>query len=126
MWIPVPDASKMYGTDSNGKKWGKLYNFAMSSTNANYDEKTGTYPLNWSETNGVMRISSSRGYREPDIVSDYDKDSILKTLGLGAESTHEFLIQLEKEFNNMIESVEKYGGFYIGRYETGNLSQDTV
>ncbi len=126
VWIPVPDASKMYGTDSNGKKWGKLYNFAMSSTNANYDEKTGTYPLNWSETNGVMRISSSRGYREPDIVSDYDKDSILKTLGLGAESTHEFLIQLEKEFNNMIESVEKYGGFYIGRYETGNLSQDTV
>ena len=126
VWVPVPDASKMYGTDSNGKKWGKLYNFAMSSTNANYDEKTGTYPLNWSETNGVMRISSSTGYREPDIVSGYDKDSRLKTLGLGAESTHEFLIQLEKEFNNMIESVEKYGGFYIGRYETGNLSQDTV
>lgn len=126
VWIPVPDASKMYGTDSNGKKWGKLYNFAMSSTNANYDEKTGTYPLNWSETNGVMRISSSTVDREPDIVSYYDKDSRLKTLGLGAESTHEFLIQLEKEFNNMIESVEKYGGFYIGRYETGNLSQDTV
>ena len=24
----------------------------------------------------------------------------------------------------MIESVKKYGGFYIGRYETGNLSQE--
>ena len=26
----------------------------------------------------------------------------------------------------MLASVEKYGGFYIGRYETGNLSKETV
>ena len=25
VWIPVPDSSTMYGTDENGKKWGKLY-----------------------------------------------------------------------------------------------------
>ena len=25
----------------------------------------------------------------------------------------------------MVASVEKYGGFYIGRYETGNINQDT-
>ena len=31
--------------------------------------------------------------------------------------------RLETEFNSMIASVEKYDGFYIGRYETGNLSQ---
>ena len=24
----------------------------------------------------------------------------------------------------MIESIEKYGGFYIGRYETGDLTQE--
>ena len=129
VWVPVPDVSKIYGTDSNGKKWGKLYDFATSSTNSNYDELTGAYPLNWSETNGIMSILSSTdntSYREPDIVIDYDIDSILKTYGLGAESTHEFLIQLEYEFNSMIESIEKYGGFYIGRYETGNLSQDTL
>ena len=120
VWIPVPDASKMYGTDSNGKKWGKLYNFATSSTNTNYDEKTGAYPLNWSETtNGIISIST--GYREPDVV---EQDSRLKEYGL--ETTHEFLMQLEKEFNNMIESVEKYGGFYIGRYETGNINQNTA
>ena len=51
-------------------------------------------------------------------------DSRLKTLGLGATTTHEFLMQMEQEFNRMIASVEKYGGFYIGRYETGNVSQD--
>lgn len=131
VWVPVPDASKMYGTDANGKKWGKLYNFATSSSNSNYDELTGSYPNNWSETNGIMKISSSTSYKEPDVVlkssssnTAYDMDSRLKTLDLGAETTQEFLMQLEKEFNNMIKSVEKYGGFYIGRYETGNLRQE--
>ena len=124
VWIPVPDASKMYGTDENGKKWGKLYSFATSSNNANYDEVTGTYPLNWNENNKVIKIDQ-KSNREPDVVikNDYDIDIKLKLLGI---STHDFLIQLEKEFNNMIKSVNKYGGFYIGRYETGDLSKNKI
>lgn len=129
VWVPVPDISKFYGTDANGKKWGKIYTFS-SSTSSGYDEITGTQPYNWSESNGVMTISSKTYYREPDVVAKYsstgyDMDSRLKTLGIGAKTTHEFLNQLEKEFNNMIVSVEKYGGFYIGRYETGNINQET-
>ena len=129
VWIPVPDISKFYGTDANGKKWGKIYTFS-SSTSSSYDEITGTKPYNWSENNGVMTISSKTNYREPDVVAKYsstgyDMDSRLKTLGIGAKTTHEFLNQLEKEFNNMVASVEKYGGFYIGRYETGNINQET-
>ena len=129
VWVPVPDISKFYGTDANGKKWGKNYSFS-SSTSSSYDEITGTKPYNWSESNGVMTISSKTNYREPDVVAKYsstgyDMDSRLKTLGIGAKTTHEFLNQLEKEFNNMVASVEKYGGFYIGRYETGNINQDT-
>ena len=129
VWVPVADISKFYGTDANGKKWGKQYQFS-SSTSSSYDEITGTKPYNWSESNGVMTINSKTSYREPDVVpkngsTGYDMDSRLKTLGLGAKTTHEFLNQLEKEFNNMVASVEKYGGFYIGRYETGNINQDT-
>ena len=129
VWVPVPDISKFYGTDANGKKWGKNYSFS-SSTSSSYDEITGTKPYNWSESDGVMTISSKTSYREPDVVpksssTAYDSDSRLKTLGLGAKTTHEFLNQLEKEFNNMVASVEKYGGFYIGRYETGNINQET-
>ena len=132
VWVPVPDPSKFYGTDANGKKWGKIYNFTTgTNSSSTFDEVTGTYANNWSESNGVMSISSTTGYREPDVVTKigttvYDMDSRLRTLGLGAETTHEFLMQLEKEFNKMIDSVEKYGGFYIGRYETGNVSQDEV
>ena len=126
VWVPVPDISKFYGIDSEGKKWGKLYYFTSGTNSSSlFDEVTGTYPNNWSESDGVMTISSKTSYREPDIVKSYDYDSTLKTRGLGAKTTHEFLNQLEKEFNNMIVSVEKYGGFYIGRYETGNINQET-
>ena len=124
VWVPVPDVSKMYGTDSSGKKWGKLYNFATSSSNANYDATTGAYPNNWSETNGVMRISSSTNYREPDVLSSRDDNRYLKQYGLGSMTKHDLLLEMQKDFNNMINSVKKYGGFYIGRYETGNLGQD--
>ncbi|MBP3597677.1 MAG: SUMF1/EgtB/PvdO family nonheme iron enzyme, partial [Clostridia bacterium] len=30
--------------------------------------------------------------------------------------------ELQVEYDSTIESIEKYGGFYIGRYETGDLS----
>ena len=131
VWVPVADISKFYGTDATGKKWGKIYQFTTGTNSSElFDEVTGTYPDNWSESNGVMTINSKTSYREPDVVpksgnTGYDMDSSLKTLGVGAKTTHEFLNQLEKEFNNMVASVEKYGGFYIGRYETGNINQDT-
>ena len=131
VWIPVPDASTMYGTDANGKKWGKLYDFT-AETGEGINPMTGAKPLNWSESNGIMKINSNTSNREPDILSYWnnsgrytllDEDSRLKASNIDGKTTHDFLNQLEKDFNNMINSVEKYGGFYIGRYETGNLSQ---
>ena len=123
VWIPVPDASIMYGTDENGKKWGKLYNFATSSNDSNYDELTGAYPLNWSESDGEMQVINMTNAREPDIVKGFDGDNKLKMLDKHIKGTHDFLLYLEQDFNSMIKSVEKYKGFYIGRYETGNLSE---
>ncbi len=116
VWVPVPDASKIYGTDAKGKKWGKLYSFSTTSG----DEITGTSAYGWSESNGEMRITSS--YREPDVLRDYDKDSRLKTLGLGVKTMNEFNMEINREFARAIKSIEKYGGYYIGRYETGGLN----
>ena len=100
VWVPVANPSEMYGRDENCKKWGKLYDF----------DENGITPYNWTEKNGVMSITNATGNCEPDVVSSDSSNSVTLT-------------QLETEFNNMIASVEKYGGFYIGRYETGNLSQ---
>ncbi len=122
VWIPVPDASTMYGTDANGKKWGKLYDFT-TETGEGIDPVTGAKPLNWSESDEVMKIVTKSFNREPDVAINYDADSKLN-LNMERESLHTFLIMLEQEFNSMIESVDRYGGFYIGRYETGNLSKE--
>ena len=125
VWIPVPDASTMYGTDENGKKWGKLYDFTTEEGEG-IDPVTGAKPLNWSEENGIMKILDNNNYREPDIVLNYDINSKIKNKEINIKIMHGLLNQLEKEFNSMIESIEKYGGFYIGRYETGNLSEEKI
>ena len=129
MWVPVEDPKTMYGTDANGNKLGKLYEF----TNANPDNNTA---YNWKETDGVMSWTDDEGYREPDILTDptYGDASTEANRGLnllkeivGIEGTvgtddakmlTTWKTQLQNEFNEMIESVERNGGFYVGRYET--------
>ena len=126
VWVPVDDPSRIYGVDSNGKIWGKLYKFSYS----------GRTPLNWTETNGIMSITSKNGsnsYRDPDVLwgrsgYKYDTDgySYMHQYGVG-ETRYEMLTQeLEQNYYEIIESIKKYGGFYIGRYETGRLSGTVV
>ena len=113
VWIPVSDISQIAnqtsGTDANGRQnyQGKLYNFSTTGATEKSNYGQGTTSC-----------------REPDIVtgngSQYDEDSTYLSI-LGLSSSSEFKTQLQEEFNEMIESVDTYGGFYIGRYETGNL-----
>ena len=60
---------------------------------------------------------TTSSYREPDFI-DYDTDSRYLSLA-GFSTATELATDLATEFNNMITSVEKYGGFYVGRYELG-------
>mgnify|MGYP004695463523 CR=1 FL=1 len=123
VWVPVDDPSRIYGVDSNGKIWGKLYDFSS----------TGRTPLNWTENNGIINITSMTASREPDIAfgtsnSPYDTDGdyYVHRYGLG-ETRYEMLAQeLEQNHYEIIESIKKYGGFYIGRYETGGLNETAV
>ena len=118
VWVPVDDPSRIYGVDSKGKIWGKLYDFSS----------TGRTAYNWTETNGIMNITSQTSYREPDVLtinSGYDRDGIYNN-GLG-ETRYEMLAkELEQNYYEIIESIKKYGGFYIGRYETGGLNETAV
>ena len=120
VWIPVDDISQIAnqtsGVDDNERQnyQGKLYSF--STTGATERTNYGQGTTSW---------------REPDIITDYDgsdatDDSSYFISAIGNISGTEFKTQLQEEFNEMIESVETYGGFYIGRYETGNLNQATA
>ena len=102
--ITVP-ATGMYDATNNA---GQLYTFSTGQAFA---------PMTYSTTS----------YREPDAVTTYDNTlANLQAAGSSATTAAEFQTQLQNEINAMITSVDKYGGFYIGRYETGNLNQATV
>lgn len=119
VWVPVDDPSEIYGVDANGKLWGKMYNFNTQGKTAN----------NWTEENGIIKLNNLKtGLREPDVTipdslsSGTDFDYELKN-SLEGTTRYEFLSkELEERFYNTIESIKKYGGFYIGRYETANLN----
>lgn len=122
VWVPVKDPSRIYGVDSNGKLWGKLWGFPSSATGSRT-------PNNWTETEGTIGIRSKTSYREPDVTHHYtgsDVDSNLQSY-LDGKSQYELLSrELEELFYETIKSIKKYGGFYIGRYETGGLSGEAV
>ena len=125
VWVPVKDVSRIYGIDSNGKLWGKLYNYAREP------ESTSSRSPKWSESNGVMSKPGT-SCREPDVVPrhgyvgsyEYDKDSELQSRLDGIEQYQMLSQEMEESFYRMIESVKKYGGYYIGRYETGDLGEE--
>ena len=122
VWVPIDDISKIYGVDNNGKLWGKLYNFSSS----------GRSNRNWTETNGIMSITNATNYREPDVLwgtgsYPYDTDgySYMHNNGLG-QTRYEMLAQeLEQNYLEIMESIKKYGGFYIARYELGYENSTT-
>ena len=120
VWVPVDDPARIYGVDNKGKIWGKLYSFSS----------TGRTAYNWTETNGIMNITSQTSYRDPNVLQSttYDRDgySYMHASGLG-ETRYEMLAQeLEQNYYEIIVSIKKYGGFYIGRYETGGLNGTAV
>ena len=103
VWIPVSedDLETIYRVDSNGKYWGITY--------SNYST-----------------VYQQSGEPAIDLITGYDIDSKL-TSYLNGSTRYEYLAEeLETNFAKTIESIRKYGGFYIGRYETGNLSSVVV
>ena len=116
VWVPVGNIADIYDEANNA---GQLWVFSGTTSTKK------TYPT-----------TKNSGFREPDVVtgassgsdssggSNYDAVSTnLQEAGLSSTATvSDFKAQLQNEFNEMIKSVKTYGGFYIGRYETGNLN----
>ena len=70
-------------------------------------------------------------YREPDVLSSYDTNAdyrkaagFVEADGTTASSLETMATKLKDDYKDMIESVKKNGGFYIGRYEIGKNTSD--
>ena len=143
VWVPVADPSVMYetastpitltgGTNSNGDGILELKINDNPVTVSKYT-KTITITNNDSTTKTITRVlpNDKSSYREPDVVVDSDGTSydavdtnratagFTKTVGetTTTMTLAEMADMMKSEYETMIASIEKYHGFYIGRYE---------
>ena len=105
VWVPVETPSSLYTTVTAGQ--------ALSGSTG---VKTTKY-TNSEIISGKTRVKpgDTSSYREPDIVTNYDNDTNAKTAGFS--SLTNMAETMVSEYDEMIRSIEKYKGFYIGRYE---------
>ena len=123
VWVPVPDITVMCDT-LNTTEYTLCGTTGETAVTTNQYSKTITIGTDSDKTTMTRTTpETSDDFREPDLVvgddgASYDaKDTYYKTI-LGKTGTKEQLAQLfVDEYKAMIESVSKYGGFYIGRYE---------
>lgn len=110
VWVPVPEISEMY---DKVNKVGQVYYYAKSS------DGTDSIPIK------IAYQDEINTYSEPNILSDYDSDylTVVQDKGEVLKNIDDFKSKLQSEFDAMIESVSHYGGFYVGRFETGGLKE---
>ena len=134
VWVPVPNA--IY----DGKTAITVGTYApMARKIGETENYQGVlYDLNQTTANQKVLDFSTNGvgkpkYREPSLVTDSSSDisALLDTIvGTDYDAKYYNLAgnysdakafgkDMQEEYNNMVKSVAKYGGFYVGRYETG-------
>ena len=111
VWIPVPkpvgttsnvSVDKPMATENENGYTGVLYDF---------------HEYNIGVTNSTIRFNSSVDFEEPTLI---DEDEFSGFPGLPGHNDGYFTKEsMQNDYNNMIKSVEKYYGFYVGRYELG-------
>ena len=132
VWVPVSKSelttnmitsasATLCDSSTTTNKYSKLWNFTSSGRNLN--EYLGKPGQSYDST------TYTSYYREPDIVSDYDNDESFYNIILNSNTKNltvniaqgkplnMLAQQFVNDYNNMIKSIENYGGFYIGRYE---------
>ena len=107
VWVPVETPTSLYTTVSDG--------IALAGSTG---VKTTKY-TNSEIISGVTRgLPGSTSYREPDILTHStrgDNEDRAKTAGFS--SLANMAETMKSDYEEMIASLEKYKGFYIGRYE---------
>ncbi len=105
VWVPVETPSSLYTTVAAGQ--------ALAGS---IGVKTTRYTNSAIISGKTRGVPGSTSYREPDILTDsgYD-DTNYATAGFS--SLANMAETMVSDYEEMIASLEKYKGFYIGRYE---------
>ena len=115
VWVPVETPSSLYTTVDAGQA-------LAGSTGV----KTTKYTNSAIISGKTRGLPGSTSFREPDILTDStygDTDDRAKTAGFS--SLANMAETMVSEYEEMIASLEKYKGFYIGRYELSANGEKT-
>ncbi len=107
VWVPIETLSSLYTTVDAG--------VALTGSTG---VKTTKYTNSGIISGKTRGLPGSTDYREPDILTDStygDTDNRAKTAGFS--SLANMAETMVSDYEEMIASLEKYKGFYIGRYE---------
>lgn len=126
VWIPVQDINSMAQCSKvnedncnlkleNGVLKCKTHNNNEEIIGKLYSKSSGKVDI---EETPNLKYNPNSGIREPAFLSAFDGNKSYNYIGLTLE-------KMQANYKNMIISVFKYGGFYIGRYET-SLSEATA
>ena len=118
VWIPVPDYTTMYEDTAGSVKLK-----GVETTTSVYSKLR----IRSGDSYTVTPPGHTTGIREPDVLSRYDTDASYYQTILGYGSTKLMADAFVDEYTATYNSIKKYKGFYIGRYElTGSVEEPTV
>ena len=135
VWVPVKNA--VYdGKTSFSASYKPLARYQSGYDTTSKNQYFEGVFYNYSGTNSSVMSTGTRlgqgSWREPSLVTGstanyswisvaggkYDAEQYTRLNGLGITSPTTFGQYMNNNFTYMVQSVAKYGGFYIGRYET--------
>ena len=117
VWVPVDDPSTMFVEETVKLNGVETTTTVYSKLRIREEDKSSYTAGKPGETGKV---------REPDVLSSYDTSSSYYQTILGFGSTKKMADSMVAEYKAMSDSVKKYHGFYIGRYElTGTVDSPT-
>ena len=155
VWVPVKDAiydekrsSELANSDSSSNTYKPMARFQIDKEttdskyyegvlyNYGYNYKTGSYVKSVSN-----RLGITTEYREVSLVTGSKLQLGWKNINSGTtndyleknyknyahfDSLTEFGNYMNEEYKKMIDSVAKYGGFWVGRFETSTPTKEKI
>ena len=148
VWVPVNQAIYIPGktaiptSTSSATTYYKPMSVAQSGSASNYESIVYSYNGVKSYRNTSNTCIGKSSFREPSLITgsadgytwnvnkptgtNYDASTEYYSDVLGFSDIQEYGNYINKEYTNMVNSTNNFGGFYIGRYETsinGNAVQ---
>ena len=137
VWIPVENAVYDEQTSIN-ESYKPMFRLQQNS-NQYYESVYYNFSGITSSANLGFRLGNAY-YREPSLVTNsnanyswiytagnnYDATNYNKLADLGINSPNEMGAYLNNQYTQMAQSIAKYGGYYVGRYETSLYTEQGV